>query len=338
MKLLVLVAMLFLTACASTTAEKTSGSGYQSKMIRVIGIGKTFEDAKTNGFNSAIEIAVGSVILTEQEANNQRLVRDEIVKHSAGYVDDYKIISQSQTSRGLSVVMDVDVKSSKIAERILNKSASAGTVPGQRMADQYSTYLGNMQTGDKFINSVLHDHTKYAYNIKQGKVEYKLNGNRDSIIVVPYEIGWDYKWSLALKESLQVVQDGNKSSPHSINVITKNPNDWVASNTRYYFNDQVRIEQILKVLNSQTFILMRIMHYNGSIIHSVCISGLNTNNWRSTRWGENGIFNGQYRRESTAEIIIRPGSVLHQNVKNMDRIEMSVITEVSASIQCTENL
>jgi hypothetical protein len=79
---------------------------------------------------------------------------------------------------------------------------------------------------------------------------------------------------------------------------------------------------------------MRVMHHNGSVIHASCIYGLDTNYWDSGSRGENGTFNGQFRREATAEIVIQPGSKLHQNVQNMDKIEMSVITEVAAGTQC----
>ena len=53
--------------------------------IRTQGRGSTFEEAKNEAFRSAIEIKVGSAIVSEQETFNDK-VRDEIVNYSAGYV------------------------------------------------------------------------------------------------------------------------------------------------------------------------------------------------------------------------------------------------------------
>jgi predicted RNase H-like HicB family nuclease len=61
--------------------------------LQVSGQGATFEEAKQNAFRTAIEFTVGSVVTSERESNNYKLVKDEILVYSAGYVTDYKIIS-----------------------------------------------------------------------------------------------------------------------------------------------------------------------------------------------------------------------------------------------------
>ena len=79
--------MLFLTACASTGVEKTSGTvGYSPEYTRALGTGKTIDEAKTNAFNVAIEIVVGSVVITERQSNNNQLIRDEIIRASSKFV------------------------------------------------------------------------------------------------------------------------------------------------------------------------------------------------------------------------------------------------------------
>ena len=141
MKFLSILAMLFLTACASTNVEKTSNPiNYTTGYTRVLGTGQTFDEAKANAFNTAIEIVVGSVIVNTKESNNNQLIRDEIVKASAGYVDDYNIISESKTGRGYTLVIDVKVKNSKIAERVLSAGKSETNLKGEALNAQYQTY------------------------------------------------------------------------------------------------------------------------------------------------------------------------------------------------------
>ena len=326
MKAVALLLAMLLSACASAPTN-TSGSAYAQKTFRVIGNGRTVDEAKIDGFNSAIEFAVGSVVLSDSVARNNILVRDEIAKHSAGYIDDYKIIDQYQTTRGYTVVMDVDVKNSKIAERMLNKSKTEGVVEGTRMSDQFNSYLGNMASSDKFIDSLLRDYTQNAFDIKQGKIEYKLDGQRNSYIIIPYEISWNYKWVTALKEALSVVQDGNSRSANSILVISKKPGAWIGSNERYYFNDTITPVKILTVLNDRTWIQVKIIHHNGSTIYAGCIPGLDTNYWSNGRSGESGTFNSHHGRDSTFDIPVIPNSMLHRNVQYMDKVEMSVVTD-----------
>jgi hypothetical protein len=61
--------------------------------LQVSGEGATLEEAKLNAFRTAIEFAAGSVVVSERESHNYKLVRNEILVYSAGYVTDYKIIS-----------------------------------------------------------------------------------------------------------------------------------------------------------------------------------------------------------------------------------------------------
>lgn len=336
MKSLVLVAMLFLTACASTTSEKTSGSTYQPKTIRVIGTGKTFDEAKVNGFNSAIEIVVGSVILTDQEARNGTLVRDDIAKHSAGYVDNYTIVNQTQTNRGFTLVIDVDVKSSKIAERMLNRGTSEGVINGTKVADKYNSYIHDKKTGDKFINTVLESYPKHAFNIKQGNIDFKVDAYRNSVIVIPTEISWNYEWLTAFNEALSVVQDGDSRSFNRITVISKKPGAWNGSPSVFHFNDTARVEKITQRMIGGNLTLVKIIADNGSTLHTECFYNLSADfgggDYRDNR---RNVVNGHQVDNKPIEITVKQGSQLQQNFKNMNHVEMSVIPERGAQAVCT---
>ena len=141
MKYLLPLLMLALTACASDKPTGKSFSGLtEPGYVRVIGTGKNFEDAKTNGFRTAIEIIVGSIVISDAEVKSNQLIRDEIAKHSAGYVDDYKIISNATTDFGVSLVMDINVKSSKIHERVLGKFKDPEPLNGSKMTTPFNKF------------------------------------------------------------------------------------------------------------------------------------------------------------------------------------------------------
>jgi len=336
MRLLIVIAMLFLTACASTTPTKTSGSIYEPKTYRVVGNGRTLDEAKIDGFNSAIEFAVGFVILSDKEAKNDRLVRDDIAKHSAGYIDDFKIIDQMNSSRGVTVVMDVNVKSSKIAERMLNKGKTEGVLEGEKLSDQYNSYLNERKTGDRFIKSVLGSYPKNAFNIEQGKTEFKLDANRNSIIIIPYQVRWSYEWIIALKESLSVIQDGDSRSGNRIRVTARKPGDWVGVSDSYDFDDSVRVKQITEVLSVSTHVLVKIIAKNGSTIYTGCFANLGENVENYYQFSRNRLVLGHEYIRNEAHIPVTVGSALHRNLGMMDRIEMSVINTTANYDLCHE--
>jgi hypothetical protein len=336
MKYLIVIAMLFLTACASTPQTKTSGSIYEPKSYRVIGNGRTYDEAKNDGFNSAIEFAVGFVILSDKEAKNDRLVRDDIAKHSAGYIDNYHIVDEMKSSRGYTLVMDVDVKSSKIAERMLNRGKSEGVVEGEKLADQYNSYLSERKTGDRFIKNVLSSYPNNAYNVEQGKVNFMLDANRNSIIIVPYTVRWNYEWVVALRESLGVLQDGDNRSGDKITVTSRKPGAWTGETSEFNFDDSIRVGQVVDVLSVRTYVLVKIVNRDGATVYTGCFNGLDQNMKPNYKFSRSRAVLGHETMYNEAHIPVAVGSTLHRSLQTMDRVETSVIDATKSRTACHE--
>jgi len=323
MKSLIVLCMLALSACASTTIPKTSNNSPDAGVIRVIGTGSNKEEAKINGFTTAIEIAVGSVILTDKESVNSQLVRDDILKHSSGYVDDYKIINESTNFKGISLVMDVTVKSSKIAERVLNRGKSDGNVEGEKLSTQYKSYSNSKSTGDKLLNTVLNDYPVRAFNIAQGKVDFKLDNNRNPIIEIPYTLKWNYKYLTALNEALKVTSDPyeNNSRQERVFLTSKDPNSWLLGTTdRYYYNDKLSASIIKQHLVGYISINMRLLDKSGTKVLEGCAKTLSfngVNNLNPTMIDGNKMID-----EIMIVTFTKPNMI--QKVQYIDRVELSV--------------
>ena len=88
-----------------------------SATVTVTGIGNTVEEAKYNGFRSAIETHLGTLVLSEREHHNYTTVKNELLVYSSGYVEKYEIISQQIVRNKINLVMDVTVNSNKIRDR-----------------------------------------------------------------------------------------------------------------------------------------------------------------------------------------------------------------------------
>lgn len=269
MRLVSLLAVL-LVGCASVD----SGSkGY----LKVDCTGNTVEHAKTNCFNKAVELAVGTVVVAGTEARNNNLVKYEILKHSAGYVDDYRIINQTIEGDKTKLVMAVKVRDSKIAERIMNAQTATGKVQGERLGDQYASFMRNKSTGDRLLNTILTDYPKHAFNVEKGKIQYQVDIDRNPVIVVPYKITWNYKYLQALNEALSLTQDEKSRTilQEKVSVVSKDPKAWLVGSTdSYYFNDVQRARMIKSRFIDRMYVHVKFKDYNGKVLIAGCDSGV----------------------------------------------------------------
>ncbi len=261
---------LVLAGCASSKQVKT----YTDEPIVVSCDGRTFELAKKQCFDNAIEYAVGAVVVSQAEVKNKSLVKNEILKHSAGYVDSYDILGRDNDYDKISLSMRVKVRSSKIAERILNVSASDGTFDGQKLSSQYSTYKDSRDSGDAVLRTVLDSYPKHAYDIKQiNKVEFKLDKDRNVYIIVPFQLKWNYKFLTALNEALEITSDGSNRGyiQDIIAIQSKDPDAWIAGSTnKYYFNDRTRADMIQKKLLGRITVKAIIKNNQGRAVFVGC--------------------------------------------------------------------
>jgi hypothetical protein len=96
--------------------------------VQVESTAATAAQARAEGFKLAVSQAVGTLVVTESEVKNQQLVRNEIIQYSSGYIQDFKILSETQVGSMTRIIMDVWVTESKIADRLLNLSKADGVI------------------------------------------------------------------------------------------------------------------------------------------------------------------------------------------------------------------
>ena len=322
LRLLFTVACFVLAGCAGT-----NNGLHNNGTIQVTGVGKTFEEAKINGFAKAVEIVVGSVLVTESQVSTGKLVKDDIIEHSAGYVDNFTILHKTIEPSRILLQMDVTVRSSKIAERVLNKAKADGRLQGERLSAQYQTYARSRTSGDSLLNKILAGYPSQAFDIKQtDSVEFKLDKNRNVFIIIPYELRWNYKYLSALNEVMSITQDGYASGMNQdvVAIQSKDPSAWILGSTnKYYFNDSARFNQIANTFLGRVTVTAIIRDDNGNQIFTGC---------------EEAFFNGLYVYKpyiikgnsisrDTVQIFVRKESLKFRDLNIANHIELSFSTE-----------
>ncbi|CAB4138217.1 hypothetical protein UFOVP328_410 [uncultured Caudovirales phage] len=187
------------------------GSGRQEYVqVDVVAEGATVDQARLEGFRVAVNQAVGSVVATQTQTQNQRLTRDEIINYSSGFVDRFEILEQQDQGNRVRLKMRVWVAESRIAHRLLGQSYDSQSVPGGRIGAQVETLLEERHQGDRLIQAVMADYPHRAFDVQVGKSRVKFDDYRRASIVTDVTIQWDLRFAEAVRTTLQKTQDPAK--------------------------------------------------------------------------------------------------------------------------------
>ena len=324
---LIVSALLSAPSYSQTTKDipKNTTTGY----ARVLGTGRTFEEAKLNGFQLAVEIAVGAVVVTEKKSVNNTLVRDQVLKHSSGYVDDFKIIDQSQTTSGYTLTMDVKVKSSKIAEVVLNTGDKGNnTFDSQRILAQYNTYANERNDAERLIDNLLKDYPKNSFIVTKLPTKIVMSSNRDMVLHVPYSFKWSDAWIETFLETVGRVSDPKLSDTNVISVVHKKLKPsmfYDYEELTLHIDDHKIYEKVYNKVWGAIYVMVTLEDINNKVMYVEC-----NYNFPSFK----AIPANLEFYKGNAEITIYKDSNLFKNFNKVDHANISFTTNRD---QCNNN-
>lgn len=239
--------------------------------IRVQGRGNSYNQARAEGFKLAVEQAVGSLVASESVVSNSDLVRREIIEYSSGYVDRYNEISSYHGSGEYFVTMDVWVRHSQLASRLLNKSENSRDIDGNRIATQVETLRQERLQGDRLLASVLNDYPNRAFDITNQSMESRFNSYRGVDLTVRFDLNMNSLYVASLYEALDQVSQ-RRDSEFAV-VMTGNHdralfNRWQGN---FGFSDAVKPRLIQHyMMGTVPAVLLVIRDGGGQPIHQGC--------------------------------------------------------------------
>ncbi len=202
--------------------------------VQVEGRGHSEAEAIRNGYALAVEQAVGTLVLSEREAVQQRLNRNDVTSYSSGYVDNRKILNKTMRGNEFTVTMAVWVAHSAIANRLLGRSEVAGQVDGARIGAQVQTMQQSLSDGDRVVAQVLRDFPRHAFDISLSNAVFRMDADRRTLLEIPFELKWNYNYIVSLHEALQATSQNPRAkncwnfnqdctNQTYIRVVAKNP-------------------------------------------------------------------------------------------------------------------
>jgi len=310
MKYWFIVLLLFAGVAHSQTIDKND-PGY----IEVMGTGRTVDEAKQNGFKNAISMRVGSALLSENQMTNNKLVKEDVIDYSAGYIDSYVISDTIVKPNNVVVIMQVVVRSSKIHERVLNKGKDEKEIEGSRLSTQYLTYLNEKKSGDTLLKTVLDDYPTRSFKITQGAHEFKVNVDRNAVLVIPFELRWSRPFLVSLHESLKLLSDGSYSAPSRI----------IVGHSTYNFNDYGKFNQISQRMGSGLQIRTDMIDSGNRTIATQCYTVFTS--FSGTYSTGTYVVDGTQSLKNNIQIEIDPA--MTKVLANVTRVDLSVVSNCS---------
>jgi hypothetical protein len=187
----------------------------------------------------AVERAVGVIISSETEVQNQRLSRNEIITYASGFVHDYRVVDQSLRDGQTWVKMQIWVSHSSLRDRLLNESRGTGQVEGGRISQQIESFRHSRESGDRLLTTVLNDYPGRAFDIELDTTRVLVDNNRATFLQVPFVISWNSHYISSLHVAVKAINRRtdcggwfslcqNVESPISVGGVTAYFDDAVA--------------------------------------------------------------------------------------------------------------
>jgi hypothetical protein len=196
--------LLVLVACLVFSLNSLANS-----YITVTGEGSSLAEAKENAFREAIQIKIGTIVLSGRESTVEKIKRDDISVFSAGYVTDYKTLLVNDLGKRVVVTLDVLVKESKLIDQTLNTGKTTKVIDGDQSLTSINTFLKQKKQADSLLASVMTTYPKNAFTLKQSTHKILTDMHRNIIIEVPYSLEWNNEFVNSFNNAMTAVSDTN---------------------------------------------------------------------------------------------------------------------------------
>ena len=303
--------------------------------VQVEATADNLEAARQEAFRLAVDMAVGTFVLAENEIRTDEVVRKDFIKYSAGYVEDFNTKSETKVGNKTRVVLDVWVSESKISNRLMGLSQTRNTINGSKSVSIINNMVDNIDSGQKIFQAVLNDFPNRAFVLSIGNTNIKPYGE-GVLIEIPVHIEWNQNYIKALYESLEQTRDGKTANRDPVrrewaSVIKYN--DSIAS-----YRDNSKLMALTgKMVGDGAMLKVVIKDVMNKPLYRECfeyrkMSGTSNNDRTFFAWG--GMFN-QYLNYMEADFSIRgdfkddpviPIRISNRNaIKNMSTSEVSIV-------------
>lgn len=310
---------------ALTLGQWVTRDRIETYYLKVQASGRDEQDARDQAFRLAVNQAVGVLLLSETQVRDRELIRHEIINYSSGYVHDFRILDRKVTPEGVVIEIDVWVRRSHIADRLLNRSATAGTVEGGRISQQIRSIQHERAQGDRVLNAVLQDFPDRAFDIQLEPTQARLDESRRPSLQVSFWISWNRRYVDAMAEAVRAINQrrdcGGWFQQCRYTATVQ------AGGAAAYFDDTNAFDLVHReMVISRPVALVTVRDTMGQVRHRACYSIRELDHSEYSPWryvnvgGSSAVINGDRRKKFDIYIGLE-----NLPVQNLDRAEVAIV-------------
>jgi hypothetical protein len=233
----------------------------------VTGTGKTEEEARHDAFKQAIEYAVGIAVRSELVVKESEVARSNLLIHSAGYVEKFKILGSEQSENNFRLKIEVYIKPTIVDDYVLYSSKSIENINGSDVAEKVESRLKEFKSGDAFLESVLNDYPHSALEVKQVPFQFIIDDRRRKIVRIDLAYRFNPKYLSSLSQVFAKVKNGNADRHNAPSIYLNNG----LIGDRHLFTDINRFSIIKKKLLQPYSFKAVFKTSDGEIIYQTCL-------------------------------------------------------------------
>lgn len=180
--------------------------------VKVQGAGSDETQAREQAFRLAVQQAVGALVVSQTEIQNQQLKRHEVLNYSSGYVDRFEVLGRGRDIQGrVTVDLRVWVRRSVIAQGLFGSPPASDTIDGSRVSAGLNSLREERAQSDAMLRAVLQQFPSKSFVTKILGSSWSMDPDRRYTLVLGLEINWHRPWIDGLLQLLETITSVPKS-------------------------------------------------------------------------------------------------------------------------------
>lgn len=131
--ILIVIAVLSLALPMAASAQKPAAGNKDTVVVVAEGIGLTAEAAEKQAFRTAVRQGVGTLIDASTLIKNDKLIEDEVLTYSNGFIKSWEVLSTRRKDSVFIVTIKAVVKRRDLAERLTKFKITSSKVDGKNL-------------------------------------------------------------------------------------------------------------------------------------------------------------------------------------------------------------
>lgn len=229
------------------------------------GVGNTQNEAIEAALNSAVQKAVGVLVLSEQSVRNDQVIRNLVASYSSGVVNSYKI-DTCQKDKVIHCTITAKVSPMKFMRKLQGDSQTI-QVNGNDLLAKHQTAKNTLIQREKITNYYFSQIRQSGLDVIIREVKILPSDTEKVKLMVDYEVKWNADFKKEMIKFLQRLENDTKNDGGEQIYIQWGPTGLFNNRVHINTNNARMRTAMLRYMHQPTFIKINELNLCEDINH-----------------------------------------------------------------------